>query len=392
MPASYGISHIDEELTFCVDAGNPKSWSPNVHPYPTDLFSWVTTGQNSTITRDTSQSSPVGNRPLKMAITGVDPFTNSYNATSWNLATAASGQTWTISVWAKASVSTTGSIFIFGANSSGTYIEAPAGSFTITTTWTRFSYTYTFANASTVAIQTRLDGPDAGGAGIDIWWDGLQVEQSSVATTFNPKANPNRYWYDLGPNKIDMTPTGTINYTTLGGTNCFGFNGSMYWSSTVAKAQTTDYRNGATLELWLYNQTKSVRKTVFEKAGNSYASYEQEIAWTWEVANDISCYRAYDAYDYGSSSALNNNAWNHCVLVLYPYLGEAQWYLNGTANGSYTQRATRFPPQANEIRIGTGYAGTVDNGGVAMVKTYKKMFTADQVLQNYTNSKSRFGL
>jgi hypothetical protein len=199
-------------------------------------------------------------------------------------------------------------------------------------------------------------------------------------------------WYDLSSNKIDLTSTGTVNFTTYGNARCFGFNGSMYWNSTVAKAQTTDYRQGATIELWLYNQTKSVRRTVFEKNGNTYQSYEQEIAMTWEVANDISNYRAYLDYDYGSSGALNNNAWNHCVLVLYPYLGSGQWYLNGVASGYYTQRATIYPPRANAIMIGNGYSGIVDTGGIAIARTYSTMFTATQVLQNYNACKGRFGL
>jgi hypothetical protein len=142
----------------------------------------------------------------------------------------------------------------------------------------------------------------------------------------------------------------------------------------------------------LYNQTKSARHTVFEKNGNTYQSYEQEIAMTWETANDISNYRAYNAYDYGSSGSLNNNAWNHCVLVLYPYLGSGQWYLNGVASGSYTQRATIYPPKANAIMIGNGYAGIVDTGGIALARTYSTMFTADQVRQNFNACRGRFGI
>jgi hypothetical protein len=295
-------------------------------------------------------------------------------------------------VWAKASVATTGALFIFGVNSSGTYIEAPSGNINITTSWARYTFTTTFANALTTNIQLRLDGPDSGGTGVNVWWDGLQLEQSSAATTFNSFSNTSRRWFDLSGNNIHLSYTGTLNYTAYGGVNCFGFNSSLYWESTIAAAQLTDYRYGSTIELWLYNQTKSVRKTVFEKAGNTYASYEQEIAMTWEVANDISAYRAYNAYDFSSSTGLNNNAWNHCVMVLGPHLSSGQWYLNGVAAGSYTQRAVQLPPQANQIRIGTGYAGTMDTGGVAVVRTYRTMFDASDIAQLYANQKTRFGL
>lgn len=210
----------------------------------------------------------------------------------------------------------------------------------------------------------------------------------------NPKSYPGAgsIWYDLSENQINFTLAGTLNFTTLGGVKCFGFNSSMYCYSTTVDAQKTDYRYGSTIELWLYNQTKSTRRTVFEKTGNSYASYEQEIAMTWETANDISGYRNYNAYDYSSSGALNNNAWNHVVCVLNPHLTSGQWYVNGTATGSWVQRAIQLPPQANYIQIGTGYAGTCDNGGVALVRTYRRIFDLEDVQQNYQAQKTRYGL
>lgn len=199
-------------------------------------------------------------------------------------------------------------------------------------------------------------------------------------------------WFDLSENRINLTLSGTLNYTTLGGINCFRFNSSMFWSSTQADAQKTDYRYGTTIEMWLYNESKGARRTVFEKAGNTYQSYEQEIAYTWETDNQISCYRAYNDYDYGSSGVLNNNAWNHVILVLLPHLSSGQWYLNGVASGGYVQRGRQLPPQAGQIRIGTGYAGTCDNGGVAVVRTYRRMFDLEDVQQNFNATRRRFGV
>jgi hypothetical protein len=199
-------------------------------------------------------------------------------------------------------------------------------------------------------------------------------------------------WYDLSENKINLTLAGTNNFTTLGGVQCFGFNSSMYWYSSDSDAQKTDYRYGSTIELWLYSQTKSNRRTVFEKAGNSYQSYEQEIAMTWEVANDISGYRNYSEYDYSSSGSMNNDAWNHVVCVLNPHLTTGQWYLNVNSSGSWTQRAIRLPPKAGSIRIGTGYAGTCETGGIAIARTYRKMFDLEDVRQNYFACRGRFGL
>lgn len=220
--------------------------------------------------------------------------------------------------------------------------------------------------------------------------DGLTFNVDAGNTKSYPGSGST--WYDLSSNAINLTSSGTVNYTTLGGVKCFGFNSSMYWTSTVSDAQKTDYRYGATLEFWLYNQTKGIRRTVFEKNGNAHASYEQEIACTWETNDAISCYRAYNSYDYGSSPALTNNSWNHIILVLYPHLASGQWYINGVAGGWYVQRAIQLPAQANAIMVGNGYAGICDTGGVAIVRSYSKMFDQEDVSQNFNACRGRFGL
>lgn len=228
------------------------------------------------------------------------------------------------------------------------------------------------------------------GFGTGIILEGLTF---NVDTT-NLKSYPGSgsTWYDLSENRINLTLSGTLNYTTLGGINCFGFNSSMYWYSTTVDAQKTDYRYGTTIELWLYNQTKASRRTVFEKTGNSHQSYEQEIAMTWETGNDISGYRNYSNYDYSSSGALNNNSWNHVVCVLNPHLTAGQWYLNGSSSGSWVQRAIRLPPKANYIQIGTGYAGTCVSGGIAIARTYRRIFDLEDVQQNFQVQRRRFGI
>lgn len=154
----------------------------NFHPASLDIFSWSGALANAaTITRDTSTAkSPFGGYPLKMTITGNDPHVGTYNGSQWNIAPAANGQTWEVRVWVKASVATTGQIFIFGVDSSGAFIPNPAtafnaGNVSIGTDWSEVSYSFTFSDAGVAFIQTRLDGTPVGGSGIDIWWDNLQV-------------------------------------------------------------------------------------------------------------------------------------------------------------------------------------------------------------------------
>jgi hypothetical protein len=161
----------------------PTIYSNNVHPQPTDIFAW--TGTSSlfcTLSRDTI-SSPFNNTPLKMAVTGNDPQTNTYNSSTWNIAPAANGQTWQIRVFCRADTTTTMQIFMFGANSSGSWTNSggdiSALTYDVSTEWREYVLEYTFANANIAHIQTRLDGPDTGGTGQNLWFDGLQVRRIS---------------------------------------------------------------------------------------------------------------------------------------------------------------------------------------------------------------------
>jgi hypothetical protein len=162
----------------------------NIAPFSNDMFEWANRGaagaNNCLYSRDHfAGQSPADGIPLKMIVTGLDPHIGTYNGNYWSLAPAAIGETWTISVYVKADVATTGQLFLFGYNAAGTFVEAPAGGVSITTSWTRVSYTTTLVNSSTVSIGYRLDGPDAGG-GQTIWWDGVQLEKAPAPTFYKP--------------------------------------------------------------------------------------------------------------------------------------------------------------------------------------------------------------
>ena len=208
-----GPQIIKNGLVFNVDAAYMRSYSPNVYPNPTDLLGFnrmATQIQSCTVTRDPSQTRQYGSIPMKMSVTGNDPYSGAYGNLVDNLASALSGQTWTISVWAKASVATDGQLFIFGADTNGAIFATPdysAGTISITTSWQRFSFSYTFTNASTRYIQFRLDGTNSGGSGITIWWDGLQIEKSSSATQLNPYYFGNTIWRDISSNNYLSTLT-----------------------------------------------------------------------------------------------------------------------------------------------------------------------------------------
>jgi len=76
-----GPQIVRSGLVLDLDASYMRSYSPNVLPNPTDIFAWCgSAGANAaTLSRDTSMTRQYGSIPMKMAVTGNDPYTNTIN-------------------------------------------------------------------------------------------------------------------------------------------------------------------------------------------------------------------------------------------------------------------------------------------------------------------------
>jgi hypothetical protein len=214
-------------------------------------------------------------------------------------------------------------------------------------------------------------------------------------TNLNSYSGTGTVWKDLVQGLI-FNSTGTQTpLETINGAKSFAFNGSGYWYCNSGFGS-VDLGGDCTIILWLYSETISTRKTVFEKAGTSYASYEQEVAMTWEVANDISWYSRYSAaYDYASTTTCTVGGWN--MMGIKMSTGKTASARTGfySKNGApwisnYYSRSSTALVASGEIRIGTGYAGTCDVGNVGMVVCYNKMLNDTEILNNYIATKSRF--
>ena len=214
----------------------------------------------------------------------------------------------------------------------------------------------------------------------------------------NPKSYPGSgtVWTDVVSGLVFNSTGTTTPIETINGARSFAFNSSGYWYCNSGYSN-VDLGGDCTIILWLYSETISTRRTVFEKAGTTYASYEQEVAMTWEVANDISWYSRWNAYDYASTTTCTLNMWNMMTIKMstgktatartgYYSKNGAPWVSN------YFSRSSTALVAAGEIRIGTGYAGTCDVGNVGAVLCYSKMLNDAEILQNYNATKSRFGL
>jgi len=205
-------------------------------------------------------------------------------------------------------------------------------------------------------------------------------------------------WFDVSANKLTFSSNGTQTpYTKIGGVDCFDFNGSGYWVSDSGH-ENVDFGGDCTLLFWFYAENLTERDTFFEKAGTTYASYRQEIAVTLETDEEFSYYsRRVSSYDVGGTSAMTIGKWNFMGIKMSTGKTTAArtgfYSKNGASwTSNYTSRSSEALLAAGEVRIGTGYAGTVENGYVSAVYCYNKMLTDAEVLQNYNATKSRFGL
>jgi hypothetical protein len=399
MAVSYNPSIVKSGLVLCLDAANKKSYSQNEFINTTDLFAWSGAGANAaTLSRDTI-SSPVGNTPLRMAVSGNDPYWNAYNSSGFNIAPAANGQTWIVSVYVRANVATSGQIFIFNANSAGSGFannDFGATGVSIGTEWTRVHYVRTMNSVNTAFIQVRLDGPDSGGAGQTVWWDGLQVERVPSGTT---TPTPYTSIYSGGSVFRDLSGndnTGTLtNYPTYNGSN----NGSISFDGVndfVTCGDRESFKVGSQLTLegffninsyvnWggIIGKSNSVKGVYAMHLSPSAArirfSYNSVTPWTTNVVD--------------GNYALVANQWVHSVIT---YDGtNLNFYINGALDKTQNIGVISFDTAAGyPVSLGQDPPGTNEffNGRISKVSIYNRALTAAEVSQNFNALRGRYGL
>ena len=376
-------------LVLDLDASYMRSYSPNVMPNPTDIFAWCgTSALNScTISRDTSMTRQYGSIPLKMTVTGTDSHIKTYDSSTWNLAPAANGQTWTVSVYAKASVASTfGQIFIFPTNASGLALTFGADNLALTNSWTRFSFTYTITGAATTAfIQIRLDGSNT--AGEIIWFDGLQVERASSATNFNPYYFGNTTWRDVSSNNY----SGTITTATFSSPNpssiVFNTSSSDFVSLGNILANLVDL----TLECFVKFSTQTASYGgVISKTLDNTNGWEIRVGSYTSTTTDLQFRYVGDNAGLGFNTNFTNGVWYHIVAT--GTNGSQKTYVNGIQSASTTYTST---PSANSNSLLIGrlaYSALYVNMNMSSARIYNRALSASEVAQNFQATKTRFGL
>lgn len=409
MAVGYNPKIVTDGLVLCLDAANLKSFSVNAFPRALDIFDWYTTkrgnatGTGCTVERDFQTSrSPAGGIPLKMNVTGNDPHIGSYNALTWNISQALNGQTWRVSVYAKASQTLNNcEIYIFGVNSAGSAVPPGGGwygitskTITVTTEWQRFDHFITFNNADIAFVQMRLDGPNSDGAGTTVWWDGLQVELSSL-TPFNPAYNENRLnWFDLKQRTNSASLNGYPTFSTSG-SGALVFDGTddytLFEAGTLGSVITVEM-------LAKINLTGSRMPFGF----TSYDVYQAGGSLGYNTA-------AGDVYGLTSTQVTNLELignWKYYSFVMLnntnvstnPYTGN-KIYVNavdyplsqttGTQSGNtrtFTNGSGIISGWLNNL---TQYKAGMD---LSVFKIYNKQLSDSEIQQNFNAIRGRYGI
>jgi hypothetical protein len=402
MGTYYNPRIVTDGLVLDYDAANPKSYSNNVMPYSQDLLSWFSgTNGACTISRDTTiVPSPARGIPMKMQITGDDPYVATYNLAQYNLAPASIGQTWVVSVWVKASVNTTGEIFIFGDTNAGnqvftTVLDYAVGAINITTEWTRVSFAHTFTKAEVQQIQSRLDGPNSGGTGISIWWDGLQVERAPSPTPYNPMRNVNgQSCFDISGKAYNGTLYNSLGFSS-NNSGTFVLNGTNNFILAPSVNALGKLPNHA-FEIWFKSPGLGVGQSVGGLICPDYAMVSY-------VLNGQIYYYLYNTDNTPgylmqlSTTGVNcfDNNWHHVVCTRNE--SNASIYVDSvlrasTSGGGTWSGATTWSDM--NISIGRNPNDGIYNllGNIGLAKIYNKYLTAQEVKQNFNATRGRYGI
>ena len=385
-----------------LDANNSKSYSNNTHSYPLDVGTWAVPAgaYQATLSRDTTVTgSPAGGVPLKMAVSAATPnsaYVGTYNSPTWNIAPALNGQTWTVSFWVKGSSAFTASMLIFEANSSGNYTTYGQPSYSVTTSWTRVSGTYTMTQATTAYIQVRFDNYNVS---TNMWVDGLQVEKNASATTFNPRTNSSGSTWTDPIRQITATNYGYVPFSTDGG-GCFDFATVTGTASTNATLGFTFAANmiptvgNYVFSTWVKNPPAGGQTGMFSNSGGGDGyRFGVNLGSTYVLCGT--------PYAEASIPYINGNMSTtvfHHIVAVFDRTGidtgspRVALYLDGIYQGAMALGS----PQIQSADVAPGLVRSaccgLYTGKIAIFAAYKGHMTAGEVNALFNSQRGRFSV
>lgn len=183
--------------------------------------------------------------------------------------------------------------------------------------------------------------------------------------------------------------------TTVGKIPCIQFNGQSWWESANSTMNNrVDLRGAFTLVLIYWFPSNSARHNLFDKSGTSYASYQQELATTWETDNTMSWYRAGGqdgTYDYASTKSYGTGRWTF-ISVKGTADHSAGFYYDSSSGwvGNYGNRSNTNILQASTVKIGNGYTGIMEVGYLHCCMVWNVDLNSTRIGQVYNYFSNQF--
>jgi hypothetical protein len=183
--------------------------------------------------------------------------------------------------------------------------------------------------------------------------------------------------------------------TTIGKVPCIQFNGQSWWESANSTMNNrVDLRGAFTLVLIYWFPANSARHNLFDKSGTSYASYQQELACTWEVANTMSWYRAggqEGTYDYANTKTYTQGRWNF-IAIKGTAAHDAGFYYSSSSGwvSDYGNRSNANILQASTVKIGNGYTGIMEVGYLHCCMVWNVDLNSTRIGQVYNYFNNQF--
>jgi hypothetical protein len=160
-----------------------------------------------------------------------------------------------------------------------------------------------------------------------------------------------------------------------------------------------DFSSSFSISTWIYPKTPgiSTQTPLSKKQDGVEAAH-----YAFNISNGTSKAQLYiyslSPYPLVTSNlTLLTNTWYNICLIYNNTLGTGTIYINGSFDSINTKSSGIFTSQGNTpFQIGRfgSLTSAVQhyNGSVSTTQMYNRILTSDEILQNYNNTKSRFGL
>ena len=197
-------------------------------------------------------------------------------------------------------------------------------------------------------------------------------------------------WYNIMGSGSDLTLNNGLTTSTIGGRTSMNFdtNGKV---ATATGVSTTFGTKSATFEVWLYpaasELTAGDRGTIILINGGS----GQYMSWTKDNGYLSSYWYSHSPEGYHETvGSTSRGTWNHWAASWDYNSGRLFQYKNGLTAGNAATQGDATPGQ--NLTIGRESEGRQFSGGIAVVRIYNRALSADEVFQNFTAEKNRFGI